>query len=93
MKNAGKACNNRLYRHIRTFEKIIKNYFVIFNKCVNRSIRAKAASLSHCAVEISYSPVSRSTLTHVPSENTVRCFFPVSSSSSCLVISQKASFS
>lgn len=28
-KNAGKACNNRLYRHIRTFEKIIKNYFVI----------------------------------------------------------------
>ena len=32
MKNAGKACNNRLYRHIRTFEKIIKNYFVIFYK-------------------------------------------------------------
>ena len=31
-KNAGKACNNRLYRHIRTFEKIIKNYFVICNK-------------------------------------------------------------
>ena len=31
-KNAGKACNNRLYRHIRTFEKIVKNYFVIFNK-------------------------------------------------------------
>ena len=30
-KNAGKACNNRLYRHIRTFEKIIKNYFVIFH--------------------------------------------------------------
>lgn len=30
-KNAGKACNNRLYRHIRTFEKIIKNYFVICN--------------------------------------------------------------
>ena len=29
MKNAGKACNNRLYRHIRTFKKIIKNYFVI----------------------------------------------------------------
>lgn len=29
-KNAGKACNNRLYRHIRTFEKIVKNYFVIF---------------------------------------------------------------
>ena len=32
MKNAGKACNNRLYRHIRTFEKIIKNYFVIYMK-------------------------------------------------------------
>ena len=31
-KNAGKACNNRLYRHIRTFEKIVKNYFVIYNK-------------------------------------------------------------
>ena len=30
-KNAGKACNNRLYRHIRTFEKIVKNYFVIYN--------------------------------------------------------------
>ena len=32
MKNAGKACNNRLYRHIRTFEKIVKNYFVISEK-------------------------------------------------------------
>jgi len=32
MKNAGKACNNRLYRHIRTFEKIVKNYFVILRK-------------------------------------------------------------
>ena len=32
MKNAGKACNNRLYRHIRTFEKIVKNYFVIYQK-------------------------------------------------------------
>lgn len=32
MKNAGKACNNRLYRHIRTFEKIVKNYFVILFK-------------------------------------------------------------
>ena len=31
-KNAGKACNNRLYRHIRTFEKIVKNYFVIYTK-------------------------------------------------------------
>lgn len=34
MKNAGKACNNRLYRHIRTFEKIVKNYFVIYLKSV-----------------------------------------------------------
>ena len=34
MKNAGKACNNRLYRHIRTFEKIVKNYFVIYWKYV-----------------------------------------------------------
>ena len=34
MKNAGKACNNRLYRHIRTFEKIVKNYFVISYKTV-----------------------------------------------------------
>ena len=35
MKNAGKACNNRLYRHIRTFEKIVKNYFVILFKNEN----------------------------------------------------------
>ena len=34
MKNAGKACNNRLYRHIRTFEKIVKNYFVIYKKSI-----------------------------------------------------------
>jgi len=38
-KNAGKACNNRLYRHIRTFEKIIKNYFVIyFKKAKNKKV-------------------------------------------------------
>lgn len=39
MKNAGKACNNRLYRHIRTFEKIVKNYFVILDtlcECVEK---------------------------------------------------------
>ena len=36
MKNAGKACNNRLYRHIRTFEKIVKNYFVILEKTHKR---------------------------------------------------------
>lgn len=36
MKNAGKACNNRLYRHIRTFEKIVKNYFVIWWKRIKR---------------------------------------------------------
>lgn len=38
MKNAGKACNNRLYRHIRTFEKIVKNYFVICNKNVKERV-------------------------------------------------------
>lgn len=38
MKNAGKACNNRLYRHIRTFEKIIKNYFVIYYKKDNSTL-------------------------------------------------------
>ena len=32
MKSAGKARSNGLYRHIRTFEKIIKNYFVIYHK-------------------------------------------------------------
>lgn len=37
-KNAGKACNNRLYRHIRTFEKIIKNYFVIYQKYYTISV-------------------------------------------------------
>lgn len=48
-KNAGKACNNRLYRHIRTFEKIVKNYFVIFNKkiafCKTEFIIAKIGHL------------------------------------------------
>ena len=39
MKNAGKACNNRLYRHIRTFEKIVKNYFVIYYKSERESSR------------------------------------------------------
>ena len=39
MKNAGKACNNRLYRHIRTFEKIIKNYFVIYDKYVKNNCK------------------------------------------------------
>ena len=37
MKNAGKACNNRLYRHIRTFEKIVKNYFVIYDKTYRKN--------------------------------------------------------
>ena len=41
MKNAGKACNNRLYRHIRTFEKIVKNYFVI---CITLSYKLKYSS-------------------------------------------------
>lgn len=39
MKNAGKACNNRLYRHIRTFEKIVKNYFVIFEKIKKKFLK------------------------------------------------------
>lgn len=38
MKNAGKACNNRLYRHIRTFEKIIKNYFVILDQIIKNCL-------------------------------------------------------
>ena len=43
-KNAGKACNNRLYRHIRTFEKIVKNYFVIYIKSVTLSLLQSAAN-------------------------------------------------
>ena len=44
MKNAGKACNNRLYRHIRTFEKIVKNYFVISaKKVMSITVRTKMA--------------------------------------------------
>lgn len=38
MKNAGKACNNRLYRHIRTFEKIVKNYFVIYKEICDKNM-------------------------------------------------------
>lgn len=49
MKNAGKACNNRLYRHIRTFEKIIKNYFVIYLK-YDRIPLEKITKI--CAIEI-----------------------------------------
>ena len=40
-KNAGKACNNRLYRHIRTFEKIVKNYFVIYIKRSKKIVSLK----------------------------------------------------
>lgn len=43
MKNAGKACNNRLYRHIRTFEKIVKNYFVIYIETYRKSLEAYKA--------------------------------------------------
>lgn len=43
MKNAGKACNNRLYRHIRTFEKIVKNYFVIYLKDTSEATIAAGA--------------------------------------------------
>lgn len=50
-KNAGKACNNRLYRHIRTFEKIVKNYFVIsgeFSKTKElANVLGKAPELRH----------------------------------------------
>lgn len=49
-KNAGKACNNRLYRHIRTFEKIIKNYFVIYYKDINETV----AYLENCSEEDIY---------------------------------------
>ena len=50
MKNAGKACNNRLYRHIRTFEKIVKNYFVIYtiNMERNGGLRSSAVSGQNC---------------------------------------------
>ena len=44
-KNAGKACNNRLYRHIRTFEKIIKNYFVIYITSIVFTLIAWGAGL------------------------------------------------
>ena len=43
MKNAGKACNNRLYRHIRTFEKIVKNYFVIYSYIADRLLEPDTA--------------------------------------------------
>ena len=44
MKNAGKACNNRLYRHIRTFEKIVKNYFVIYTTQIKRKAGTEICS-------------------------------------------------
>ena len=51
MKNAGKACNNRLYRHIRTFEKIVKNYFVIYwnivKKCELRNLYERRRVLTY----------------------------------------------
>ena len=46
MKNAGKACNNRLYRHIRTFEKIIKNYFVIYKTLVKYNNTGYASAMA-----------------------------------------------
>ena len=45
-KNAGKACNNRLYRHIRTFEKIVKNYFVIL-QYINKEKKTTILLTSH----------------------------------------------
>ena len=50
-KNAGKACNNRLYRHIRTFKKIVKNYFVISLKIYWRKEAAKRSSHYTIALE------------------------------------------
>ena len=44
MKNAGKACNNRLYRHIRTFEKIVKNYFVIYLTSDMKTLAIKSSA-------------------------------------------------
>ena len=49
-KNAGKACNNRLYRHIRTFEKIIKNYFVIFKKKYTSEIDTTVLTTYLCMI-------------------------------------------
>ena len=51
-KNAGKACNNRLYRHIRTFEKIIKNYFVIYKK--TQKIHKLSVSLHNLSIPSEY---------------------------------------
>ena len=45
MKNAGKACNNRLYRHIRTFEKIVKNYFVICHEKMRERLQMSVLKL------------------------------------------------
>lgn len=57
MKNAGKACNNRLYRHIRTFEKIIKNYFVISEyKLASDFMRNLELFLSEDISELIYEP-------------------------------------
>lgn len=53
MKNAGKACNNRLYRHIRTFEKIIKNYFVIYDEMLDIA-RKLSANIPHVRVDFYY---------------------------------------
>ena len=53
MKNAGKACNNRLYRHIRTFEKIIKNYFVIYIKNIDKSELVCLIRTNLCKIKVS----------------------------------------
>lgn len=54
MKNAGKACNNRLYRHIRTFEKIVKNYFVIYYKNALKTFLGMLASLLYVTGPLSF---------------------------------------
>ena len=61
MKNAGKACNNRLYRHIRTFEKIVKNYFVIYCKIYHK--RARSLGIRRpCPFYCRWSPIAGSTV-------------------------------
>ena len=79
-KNAGKACNNRLYRHIRTFEKIIKNYFVIYHTSENELERRRSKSIVKNiilpgidgmlhAMDEMYGPEARRTLEKIIKEN------------------------
>ena len=85
-KNAGKACNNRLYRHIRTFEKIVKNYFVIYFKkdgiffakkmqdivYIKSSAGKMLVKTVRDSLEISYKSNSQ-VLRELDSENFIKC--------------------